>query len=230
MDDILNTLNTNMNNFVSSIIVNNNKTDNNKTINTYNKQSGGNNKNIVQDILNKWDKTIINGCFICFLSIIILYLLYLIHSNWNDIKERITNWDNLCLWVYFIITVASILHYIVNEIIIKDKIVYDNDNIFSISKILVMLYILFSIIIGIISGLPIGLIFLYKPNDFMTKLIGVLLFISIIVIMNIAPSILNSIKWIRENNYLLFSYNCFIFGLSSILVILFIISVIDKST
>ena len=43
-------------------------------------------------------------------------------------------------------------------------------------------------------------------------------------------SILNSIKWIRENNYLLFSYNCFIFGLSSILVILFIISVIDKST
>tara|TARA_Y100000389_G_C17458414_1_gene519805 strand:- start:1487 stop:2179 length:693 start_codon:yes stop_codon:yes gene_type:complete len=229
MDNILNTLNTNINNIVSNIIVDNNtdnNTDNNRNIDT---QNGGNNKNIVQDILNKWDKTIINGCFICFLSIIILYLLYLIHNNWNDIKAKISNWDNLCLWVYFIITITSILHYIVNEIIIKDEIIYNNDNIFSISKILVMLYILFSIIIGIISGLPIGLIFLYKSNDFITKLIGVLLFISIIILMNIAPSILNSIKWIKENNYLLFSYNCFIFGLSSILVILFIISVIDKS-
>lgn len=228
MNNILNTLNHNISNFVSEITNNNNN--NNKISKTYNNQSGGNKNNIVQNILNKWDKTIINICFICFLTIIVLYLLYLIHDNWNNIKERISNWDNLCLWVYFIITLASIIHYIVNEIIIKDEIIYNNDNIFSISKILVMLYILFSIIIGIISGLPIGLIFLYKPNDFLTKLIGVLLFISIIILMNIAPSILNSIKWIKENNYLLFSYNCFIFGLSSMLVILFIISVIDKST
>ena len=91
-----------------------------------------------------------------------------------------------------------------------------------------MIYILFSIILGIIYGFPIGLIFLYKSDNIITKYIGIILFICIIIFMNTAPSILNSIKWIKENNYLLFIYNCLIFGLSLILIILFIISIINN--
>ena len=132
MDNVLNTLNNNINNFISNIIVNEEESEDKiKNINNK-KQQGGNKNNVVNDILNTWNKSIINGCFIGFLSITVLYLLYLIHRNWNDFKERISNWDNLCLWVYFVITIASILHYIVNEIIINEDTLYNNENILSI--------------------------------------------------------------------------------------------------